>query len=126
MSEHTPGERFDRELNVRAIVGFGIVLGLILALSFVAMFAVNRGLLSLRERQAPEAPPLAELSTPVVVPEPRLQTHPEIEWSELRAQQAADLASYRLLDAESGRVQIPIELAMQRLLAQQPASEGEH
>ena len=123
MSEQAP---MDRELNVRAIAGFGIGVFLILVASFVLMFALDRGLLVLRERQAPAAPPLADLAEPTVIPEPRLQNYPELEWTALRAQFEQDLASYRMLDSTSGRVQIPIEAAMQRLLEQQGTAAGEH
>jgi hypothetical protein len=122
---NTPHDGFDRELSVRAIQRFGIVLTLILAGAFALMFALNRGLLNLRERQAPQAPPLPELAARPQVPEPRLQTHPEQDWTQWRAEQATELSSYRLLDAASGRVQIPIEAAMQELVARESgAAEG--
>jgi hypothetical protein len=62
-----------------------------------------------------QARPPAEVNRPF--PEPRLQVAPEQDLKALRARDEAELHSYAWIDRRAGTVRIPIERAMDMLLA---------
>lgn len=109
-------ERFDGELSVRAIVIFSVGLVVVTAGAFVLMWALNRSFEERAAREPVDVPPLPDMAVEHQIQGPLLQSHPEAEWTAMKAEEAADLASYRLLDPGTGRVQIPIDVAMERLL----------
>jgi len=70
-----------------------------------------------RERaSSPSASPLAEYAVKEP-PEPRLQIHPKSDLDVLRAAEARSLGTLAWVDKDAGVVQVPIERAMQLLLA---------
>lgn len=109
-------ERHDHELSVRAIVVFSVGLAVVIAGAFALMWIMTEGFERDARREEIREPALPDLAVRPEMTAPRLQSHPELEWQEMKAEEASELASYRLLDPESGRVQIPIEEAMRRLL----------
>jgi hypothetical protein len=61
------------------------------------------------------------IATPRVFPEPRLQSNPQGDLHRLQAEQRKALSTYTWADPARGVVQIPIERAMQVIVAR-----GEH
>jgi hypothetical protein len=50
-------------------------------------------------------------------PEPLLEVSPTANWEKYRAEQQRELTSYGWVSREDGRVRIPIEKAMERVVA---------
>ena len=115
MSDQHHDERFDEELSSTGIIGFTVGVFAVTALVFLAMWFVNAGLLGWSERTVVDEAPLPELADAAPHTAPRLQAYPEDEMDQMRAAEDEDLASYRMLDAEAGIVQLPIDEAMRRI-----------
>jgi hypothetical protein len=104
------------DVNIRAIVGFGIALVVITLVIHIALYR----LLEFYKERSPESapvmmsPPKAQEQT---TPQPRLQISPRRDLAEMRAAEAKELTSYGWLDEEKQTVRIPIDRAME-LLAQ--------
>jgi hypothetical protein len=115
-NSHAPGQ-FDREINVRSIVAFLVVVTAATAVSALLMWFLFRGLLAREVAQDP--PPLAivERTAPAPPPGPRLQVTPEKDMAALRAEEQAALTGYAWVDRGAGRVRIPIERAMALIAA---------
>jgi hypothetical protein len=113
--ERTESATVDHEssdVNIRAVFGFGI--GLTVATAFIA-FGVWLLFQYFSAREArtvfTEYPLAARESR--VPPEPRLQTNPRQDLSDLRAREDQLLNSYGWVDKNAGVVRIPIDRAMQ-------------
>jgi hypothetical protein len=103
------------DVNIRAIVGFGIALFLTTVVILIALYWLLRGY----EERAPQSaavvsPPRAQEQT---TPQPRLQISPRNDLAEMRAAEEQELTTYGWLDEKKQSVRIPIERAMD-LLAQ--------
>jgi len=122
MPEVRPGSEpprgpFDREIGVRGLVFFGIGLALVIGVASVAMWAMFHGFESrLRAKDTAPSPLLAETGTPQP-PEPRLQTTPVQDLAAVRAMEDSLLHGYGWVDRSAGVARIPIESAMDLLLA---------
>lgn len=125
MSEiHVPGETHDdgtdnpavhheeSDVNLRGILGFAAVLIVAAVMIHVGVWLLF-GFFESRaaHRAAPEYP-LAAGTSSRVPPEPRLQTNPRQDLSDLRANEDAILTGYGWVDRGAGVVRIPIEEAM--------------
>ena len=121
-----PGVQQDRDVNIRAILGFGLGL-IVLAIAIHLVVWVLFGYFDGREavRGAPEYPLAIGLENRQP-PEPRLQTHPRDDLRALRAHEDELLGSYGWIDKPAGIVRIPIDEAMkitaQRGLPVRPAT----
>jgi len=104
----TPGYE-TRDVNARAIIFFGIVLFLVLVLSFVSMRWLF-GYFSTTQPLGPAASPFSNSRT--LPPEPRLQVQPAVDLNEARQSQEELLHSYGWVDRANGKFRIPIERAM--------------
>lgn len=120
----TSPERFDRDVNVRAIVWFGVVLAaLTIVGGLVGTFVIQR-MAATQERRDPEPPPIREAGEPVLPPGPRLQATPEEDLAAMLAQDEARLERYSLLEEGGEHARIPIERAMELILEQGLGAEG--
>jgi hypothetical protein len=103
------------DVNIRAIVGFGIALLLTAVVVHIALYWL---LEYYREQSPPSArvvsPPKAQEQT---TPQPRLQISPRNDLAEMRAAEEKELTTYGWLNEEKQTVRIPIDRAME-LLAQ--------
>lgn len=116
-------ERADRDVNVRAIVWFGVILGAIAVLGGIVGTFVVLTLESSQERRDPEPLPIREAAEPVLPPGPRLQASPEEDLEAMLEQEEARLERYSL--AEGGEhARIPIERAMELILERGLGSGG--
>jgi hypothetical protein len=106
-----------RDVEVRPVVLTGIAL-----LASLALFgAAGRRLLDYYEareaRSSSPASPLAATYARREPPEPRLQAHPLADLARLHAEEDRLLHGYAWVDREAGTVRIPIERAIDLLVA---------
>jgi len=104
------------DVNIRAIFGFALgllVTGIIIHVLVWVLFQYFNA----RENRivAPEFP-LAVTQEPRLPPEPRLQTNPRQDLSDLRAREDQALRSYGWVDRNAGVVRIPIDQAIKLTL----------
>lgn len=104
------------DANVRAILGVGVGLLIVLGIAFVAITLLV-GSYAGQPLALNRLPGLAPQPTPILPPEPRLQVEPGQELRQYLAQQEQRLHSYGWVDRQAGVVRIPIERAID-LLAQ--------
>lgn len=112
-----------RDINVRAIVGFGVALVIAAIFVFIGLY----GLLWYYERTAEHVREVSPIEvTPPIRPEPRLQVSPPTDLAELRAAEDKILQTYDWVDKERKAVRIPIDRAME-ILAERglPARKNE-
>lgn len=101
----------DRDVNIRAIIGYGAALAAALAAVLLVLWLFTRSLLEPEGGEHAAAPMSTELSR--VPPDPRLQPDPRGQLQALRAFEKKRLGSYGWVDKGAGIVHIPIERAMQ-------------
>ena len=104
------------DVNIRAIFGFGAGLTIASAFIGVCVWLLFQYFTAREARTvAPPQYPLA-VQQSRVPPEPRLQTNPRQDMTDLRAREEAMLSSYGWVDRNAGVVRIPIERAMQLIV----------
>jgi hypothetical protein len=118
-SEHVEVHHVDHEesdVNINAILGFGAALVAAAVIISLLTFVLFR-FFDVREGRPREAEyPLAVAQENRVPPEPRLQTDPRQDLSDLRASEDALLDSYGWVDRNAGVVRIPIDEAIRLTL----------
>jgi hypothetical protein len=106
----------ESDVNIRAIFGFGAALVVVAAVIHLLIFVLF-GFFNTREGlSGPTEYPLAVAKENRLPPEPRLQTNPREDLSELRAKEDQILGTYGWVDKNAGVVRIPIEVAMKLTL----------
>lgn len=111
---HDGGSYEKSDLSIKAIVGFGVALTVVVVAALFAMEWMF-GFLAAREDRRDVRPSPLAASRPAV-PEPRLQVDAVRDMKTLRAQEDAILTSYRWVTKEAGTARIPIDRAMQLLV----------
>jgi len=102
------------DLRSRPIVLFGVILGVMVALAFVAAYGMIH-VLGWWERPRLETP-ASPLATRTVPPEPRLQVEAPKDLKGLQAAEQEVLTTYAWVSKEAGIARIPIERAMRLVL----------
>jgi hypothetical protein len=115
-----------KDLSTRVIVWFAVSLVIAAAAVHVLIWLLQAYLGGLNQRAYPRQYPMANVGAPQQPPAPRLQVQPREELKNMRAEEDKILRGYGWADAQTGKVQIPIEEAM-RLLGEQglPSRAGE-
>jgi hypothetical protein len=109
----------ETDVNLRAIIGFGIgLLGVVIVVHVVVWLLYLLFASQDRTAQAVRQYPMAAQQGVEVPPEPRLQTSPREDLRDLRAEEDAILNGYGWIDRGAGVVRIPITEAM-KLVEQQ-------
>jgi len=100
------------DANVRGVFAFAI--GLTVATVFIGfgVWVLFQYFAAREARATPRNYPLA-VGGSRLPPEPRLQTNPRQDLSDLRAREDQQLTSYGWIDKNAGIVRIPIDRAMQ-------------
>jgi len=116
----------ESDVNIRGIFGFAaamIVTAIVIYLLVGAVFKY----LDIRERhQAQPEYPLAAAEENRLPPEPRLQTNPRQDLTDLRAREEQTLTTYSWVDKNAGVVRIPIDEAIKKTLERGlPARTGQ-
>jgi hypothetical protein len=125
MAEHTKhhggprhAHEFDRELNMKALVVFMIVIAAITVAAFWGMWIMGVGLKDHLAISDPPPYPITESADDLLPPLPRLQVQSYADWPALRDAQREQLETYAVTDGGAGKVRIPIEEAMRRAAEQ--------
>jgi hypothetical protein len=100
------------DVNIRAIFGFAIGLTVTMIVVAFAVWVLFQYFNAREARTVFVEYPLASQESRVP-PEPRLQTDPRQDMSDLRAREDQLLQSYGWVDKNAGVVRVPIERAMQ-------------
>lgn len=104
------------DATVRPLYQFLFWISVITILTAIFAFVVLRALESWRD-QASTRPSMAQPQNAQVPPAPRLQIREPLDLAKFRAEEAAILNSYGVVDAEKGIYRIPIAEAMKLTLA---------
>lgn len=110
-------ERLDRELSLRAIVGFTVGLLVLVALSALAMWGLTGWLRTRSVAGDPPLPALREARQPQEPPGPRLQTEPFRDLAGLRASEDEILEGWAWENESAGFARIPVDRAIDLYLA---------
>ena len=115
----------DRELNIRFIVGFAVILTLITVGLAALMWGTSALLRDRLEARDPAPPVLPAARVQQPPPGPQLQADPEEDLALLRAEEEERLSSYQWVDRQAGIARVPIETAIE-ILAADGAEEAEN
>ncbi len=118
------GQPLDSELNVKAILGTGIALLVATVLGMAISWWVSVGMRTYLTNEDPPPPTLLEAQMPYEPPSPNLQTDPLGELATSRAEEEALLAVWEWADPGHTKARVPIERAMELLLATRPGAEA--
>jgi hypothetical protein len=115
---HAHGETHHEEsdVNIRAIFAFAFGLMVVTAAVYVFIYGLFRYFDAREGVKGVVEYPLAAGQEKRVPPEPRLQTDPRQDLSDLRAKEDEVLGSYGWVDKNAGVVRIPIDQAMKLTL----------
>ena len=104
------------DVDIAGIFRFGAGLLVVAVIVHLLIFVLFRYFESRESARVPAEYPLARSQGDRVPPEPRLQTDPRQNLSDLRAKEDEWLTSYGWVDRNAGIVRIPIEAAMKLTL----------
>lgn len=118
------GEHFDEEIPTRSVLVTTAILGGICVLAMLLMWGMKRWVEDDIQAKDPPASPLVDMklhqrAVADRMPQgvPVLQPSPEAELVEMRRAQAQELHGYGWIDEGAGIVRVPIEVAMDLVLA---------
>ena len=111
------GESFDREIDARSVLVFGIALAVVTTVVLLGLWGLLVRWKGERAARDARPSPLAEANAPHLPPEPRLQADPIRDMQALRAREASQLTTYGWVDPRAGIARIPIDRAIDLLLA---------
>lgn len=117
-------EPFDREINLRGILGSGIVLVVVTVISALLMWWMLRAFGTADARKDPPASPIPAARQQPLPPEPRLQINDKEDMRGLRAREDAILNEPAWVDQGQGTARIPIGVAMEAIVARGLAPVG--
>ena len=113
---HDVSHHEESDVDFRGIISFGVALFAVAVFVYVLIFGLFKFFDSRERVQAPAEYPLAAAQGHREPPEPRLQTHPRQDLSDLLAREDGLLTSYGWVDRNAGIVRIPIDAAMKLTL----------
>lgn len=124
------GEQFDDEINASSVLWTTFWLAVVCALGMGITWVMQGFYQGKAEEATPPPSPVAEANVRHLPPGPLLQADPEGELEELRHEMAVRLSSFGWVDETSGLVHIPIDQAIDLVVAragtaQQPTSAAE-
>ena len=118
----------ESDVNVRGVFAFALALVIVGAFIHFVVWVLFSFFAGQASRKAAPEFPLAIQQENRVPPEPRLQTNPRQDLTDLHAQEDAILNTYGWADKNAGVVRIPIDqamkLAVQRGLPARQQSNG--
>jgi hypothetical protein len=111
------------DASISGLVKFGIGLFLLIVVVLFAMRSMFEHF-STTQQLGPPASPFAETQT--LPPAPRLQVEPALDLKQLRKDEDEKLNSYGWVDQKAGIARIPVDRAMDLLLAKGLPVRGEN
>jgi hypothetical protein len=114
--DHVEIHHEESDVNIYAVFAFGAGLLVIGAIVSLLIFVLFRYLDVREAARVPPAYPLAISRETRMPPEPRLQTDPRQDLSDLLAKEDELLTSYGWVDKNAGVVRIPIDQAIKLTL----------
>jgi hypothetical protein len=105
-------QRLDAEINLRTIVGFGIVLVAVTVVVTALMWWLSLGLRAHVASDDPAPPALPEARIQEGPPGPRLQSDPIGDLRRMRAEEDTVLNEAAWVDEAAGVASLPIDLAI--------------
>jgi|SRR6516162_742749 hypothetical protein len=105
-----------RDASIKGLLQFAFWMAVVLVITLFAM----RGLFDYIKKAQPLGPtssPLVKEGQRVLPPSPRLQVHPHQELADYCAEQQRDVNSYGWLNQQAGVVHIPVDRAIDLILA---------
>jgi hypothetical protein len=121
MAEKRPASRrghvevYDRELSLRAILGFGGGVIAVTLLAMAVMWWMSTSFKRQEEAKDGAPSPLAEAQLDPIPPGPRLQATPPRDMDELRKRDRETLTTYGWVDKSGGVARIPVDRAIEIL-----------
>jgi hypothetical protein len=115
-SPPTGQEPYDAELDLKSIIGFGVVLVVVTLVVLALMWGMGIVFKEAEEAKDPPPSPMAEALVDPIPPGPRLRSTPPRDLAELRAQDREALTTYGFVDQAGGVARIPIDRAMSIVL----------
>lgn len=106
----------ESDVNVSAIIRYGIGLLVIAAVLHVFLWWLQGTYSRQNQRAQTQVYPLAAGQQDRLPPSPRFQENPQQELQDLRARQKALLEGYGWVDKQAGVARIPIEDAMKMVV----------
>jgi len=122
VSRHAPGApdphggTIDRELDLRGIWGFAVIVAATTILLHLIVWGMMIGYRKAAVRRDPAPSPLAEANERRLPPAPRLQDQPYRDMEALRATEDERLSTYGWVDHTAGIGRIPIDRAIDLIL----------
>jgi len=114
-AEGPPGHE-TRDVSVRNLAAFGLILAGLIVLGLLISWAA-RNYFYARQSLGPPATPFENVRQQPPANLPELEARPAADWVQLQARQKQVLASYGWVDEKAGVARIPIERAMEILVA---------
>ncbi len=108
--------REESDVDVRGLFAFAASLALVVVFVCFAVWLLFQFYAARESRKTTPEFPLAIEQGNRLPPEPRLQTNPRQDLSDLRSQEEQLLTSYGWVDKNAGLVRIPIDQAMKLTL----------
>jgi len=106
----------DRDIDLRAILWFGGALVAAAIVVHVAMWLLSSFFRGEMAAGDPKQAPIMAETRREAAPAPRLQSDPNLDMAELRAEENAALETYAWLGTDKTTARIPVERAMEILL----------
>lgn len=105
----------DKELDLRAIVTFGVVLFVGTLVALALMWWLSSAFKSMDEAKDRPPSPIGEARLDPIPPGPRLQPVPPRDMDQLRAGDRKTLSAYGWVDQANGVAHIPVDRAIEIL-----------
>lgn len=114
-AKHPPGHKHETtDASISGLVKFGIGLSVLVIVVLFAMRSMFEHFSSVQQLGPPPSP---FADTRILPPAPRLQVQPTLDLKQLRADEDQRLNSYGWVDPKAGIARIPVNRAMDLLLA---------
>ena len=105
--------QIDREIGVKGIVWSGVALVVVALVVHFLIWGLLRGFDKLDDRQdVPLTPIEAASPQPADFPEPRLQTHQELDLEKVREEEDLKLRKAGWVNRQQGVVRVPVDVAI--------------
>lgn len=115
---HTPHlEEFDREIDVRSVLWSGVALVIVAIVTSLLMWWLLQVFSRYDEKREVRLTPIETASPQAPPPEPQLQVAPNEDMRQMQERESHDLEHAGWVDRPQGIVRLPIDVAMEVIVA---------